>query len=54
MSAIRNGVCAKFNSPDAIIPIQSKEISLQGYYTGISLYRPAADLFDDVSKQECL
>lgn len=49
----RNGLCANINSLDAIIPIQSKEICLQDNFTGISLYRPTAGLFDDVSRQEC-
>lgn len=38
--------------PDTIISVLSTEVSLQGYYPGISLHRPVADLFDDVSKQE--
>lgn len=54
ISDTRNGLCANFDSLGTITPIQSRETPLQGNYTAISLYRPAADLFHDVSKQECL
>jgi len=42
----------KFQHSDTIISVLFKQVSLHGYYTGISLYRPVADLFDDWSKQE--
>lgn len=34
-----------------IISVLSKEVSLHIHYTGVGIYRPVADLFDDLSKQ---